>query len=182
MASSSQDPVTANNTATTSTNVIASADLLLTLSASTAEVTLNVPVTFTASSLNQGPSDAQDVSITLTLSPDFRYSSLVAASATCSTPQVGNSGAISCSWSGATAPGSSRTLQVVAYSNVPGTSAVSASTTSGTPDPVDNNNLSSVSVQVGFLVEEIPALGGLGLLILGVLAGLSGLLATSRRR
>ncbi|MEZ5469747.1 MAG: hypothetical protein R3F18_19075 [Lysobacterales bacterium] len=182
VASSSQDPVTANNTATTSTNVIASADLLLTLSASTAEVTLNVPVTFTASSLNQGPSDAQDVSITLTLSPDFRYSSLVAASATCSTPQVGNSGAISCSWSGATAPGSSRTLQVVAYSNVPGTSAVSASTTSGTPDPVDNNNLSSVSVQVGFLVEEIPALGGLGLLILGVLAGLSGLLATSRRR
>ncbi|MGE4073842.1 MAG: hypothetical protein AB7E72_21940 [Lysobacterales bacterium] len=182
VASATQDPVAANNTASTSTNVLASADLLLTLSASTTEVTLNVPVTFTATSLNQGPSDAQDVSTTLTLSPDFRYSSHVAASATCSTPQVGNSGAISCTWTGATAPGTSRILQVVAYSNVPGTSAVSASTTSSTPDPVANNNLSSVSVQVGFLIEEIPALGELGLLLLSVLAGLSGLMATSRRR
>jgi uncharacterized repeat protein (TIGR01451 family) len=52
-------------------------------------VLINVPLTFTATSQNLGPSDAQNVSITLTLTPDFRYSSHVATGATCTTPQIG---------------------------------------------------------------------------------------------
>ena len=72
-------------------------------------------------------------------------------------------------WTGATAPGVTRTVAVVAYSNTDGTTAVNASTSSPTPDPVPANNLGSVSVQVGFLVEEIPALNGYALILLGLL-------------
>jgi hypothetical protein len=70
----STDPNPGNNSASTTTNMISSADLLLGLTASTNQAAINVPVSFTATSLNQGPSDAQNVAITLTLSPDFRFS------------------------------------------------------------------------------------------------------------
>ncbi len=136
---------------------------------------------FTATSQNLGPSDAQNVSITLTLTPDFRYSSLVATGATCTTPQVGNTGAIVCTWAGATAPGVTRTLTVVAFSNVEGPTAVNASTTSSTTDPVPDNNANSVTVQVGYLVEEIPTLSGLGLILMGLLFGLMGFVAVRRQ-
>ncbi len=181
VASTSTDPNAANNTASTTTNVIASADLLLGFSASATQAFVNVPVTFTATSLNQGPSDAQDVSITITLTPDFRFSSLTATGATCTPPQVGTTGAVVCTWAGATAPGVTRTLAVVAFSNVEGGTAVNASTTSATPDPVANNNLSGVTVQVGYLTQEIPALNGLGLMLLGLLLSLAGFVAVRRQ-
>jgi uncharacterized repeat protein (TIGR01451 family) len=181
VAAGSADPNLANNVASTTTSVITSADLLLGFSASASQVAINVPVSFTATSLNQGPSDAQDVSITVTLTPDFRYSSHTATGASCTTPQVGSVGAIVCTWAGATAPGVTRTLQVVAFSNVEGATAVNASTSSSTPDPVANNNLSSLAVQVGYLVKEIPASNGLGLLLLGLIMGMVGFLAIRRQ-
>ncbi len=177
----SPDPNAANNSATTTTNVITSADLVIGLTASTAQAFINVPVTFTATSLNNGPSDAQNVSITLTLTPDFRYSSFVATGATCTTPQVGSTGAIVCTWAGATAPGVTRTLTVVAFSNVEGPTGVNASTTSNTSDPVANNNLTGVTVQVGYLIEEIPTLSGLGLILMGLMFGLMGFVAVRRQ-
>ncbi|HWS28054.1 MAG TPA: IPTL-CTERM sorting domain-containing protein, partial [Xanthomonadales bacterium] len=176
----SPDSNTANNTASTTTNVITQADLVLTLTAATTQVAINVPVNFTATSLNQGPSDAQDVSITITLTPDFRYAGHTAAGATCTTPQVGNTGAITCTWAGATAPGVTRTLVVSAFSNTEGQTAVNASTTSNTTDPVANNNLGGVTVQVGYLVEEIPTLSSLGLILMGLLFGLIGFVAVRR--
>jgi uncharacterized repeat protein (TIGR01451 family) len=177
----SPDPNQANNTAGTTTAVITRADLLLGFSASVGQALINVPVTFTATSLNQGPSDAQGVSVTITLTPDFRFSSLVATGATCTTPQVGNTGAIVCTWAGATAPGVTRTLTVVAFSNVEGATGVSASTTSGTIDPVPNNNSGNVVVQVGYLIEEIPTLSGYGLILLGLMFGLIGFVAVRRQ-
>lgn len=181
VASASADPNSGNNVASTTTDVITSADLVLAFSASASEVLINVPVTFTATSLNQGPSDAQDVIVSITLMPDFRYGSHIAVGATCTTPQVGNVGTISCIWAGATAPGVTRTLQVVAYSNVEGTSTVNASTSSSTPDPVANNNLGSVPVQVGYTVEAIPAVNRLGLLLLSMLMGMAGFVAVRRQ-
>lgn len=180
VASAAPDPNTGNNATSTATAVIASADLVLGFSASASEVRINVPVSFTATSLNQGPSDAQDVILSITLSPDFRYSSHIASGATCTTPQVGTVGAVSCSWAGATAPDGMRTLEVVAYSNVEGASSVSANTGSSTPDPVANNNLGGVSVQVGDLMEAIPALDRLALLLLGTLICLIGLVKMRR--
>jgi uncharacterized protein len=183
VSSGSPDPNSGNNSAATTTTVATSADLLLSFSASALQVLVNEPVTFTATSLNQGPSDAQDVVIAITLTPDFRYSSHTpSAGASCTTPQVGNVGVVSCTWSGATAPGATRSLQVVAFSNSEGASAVNASTSSNTPDPVANNNLGNVSVQVGFLVNEIPTLSGYGLILLGLMLGLFGVVVVRRER
>ncbi len=174
------DPNPGNNSATTTTTVITSADLVIALTASATQTATNVPVTFTATSQNLGPSAAQNVSITLTLTPDFRFSSLTAPGATCTTPQIGNTGSIVCTWAGDTASGVTRTLSVVAYSNNEGTSSVNASTTSNTPDPVANNNAASVSVVVGFQVEGIPSLNALGLLLLTLALGVLGMVAVRR--
>ena len=176
----SPDPNAANNSASTTTAVITRADLALTFTASVPQVLINVPVTFTAVSLNQGPSDAQGVSVTVTLTPDFRYAGHTATGATCTTPQVGNTGAIVCTWAGATIPGASRTLVVTAFSNNEGPTAVNASTTSTTVDPDTGNNFGSITVQVGYLVEEIPTLNGLGLILMGLLFGLIGIAAVRR--
>ncbi|MGE4072317.1 MAG: IPTL-CTERM sorting domain-containing protein [Lysobacterales bacterium] len=178
--SASPDPVAGNNSASTTTAVVAEANLQLTLSASSLEVLTNEPVTFTAVSLNLGPSDAQNLSITMTLTPDFRYSAHTATGATCTTPQVGTTGAITCTWAGATAVNASRTLQVVAYSNNQGATAVNASTVSDTSDPVTTNNVGNVSVQVGFAVEGIPTLNQYGLILLGLMLGLLGFVAVRR--
>ncbi len=180
-ASSTTDPTLANNTATATTAVITSADLVIGFSASTLQTLINVPLTFTANSQNLGPSDAQDVVITVTLTPDFRYSGHTAAGATCTSPQVGTTGAIVCTWSGATAPGVIRTLDVVAFSNVEGQTAVNASTSSSTSDPVNNNNASTLTVQVGYLIEEIPTLSALGLVLLGLMLGMLGFVAIRRQ-
>ncbi|HWS28122.1 MAG TPA: IPTL-CTERM sorting domain-containing protein [Xanthomonadales bacterium] len=177
----SPDPNAANNSASTTTAVIAQADLLLTFTGSTTQAAINVPVTFTADSLNQGPSDAQDVIVTITLTPDFRYGGHTATGATCTTPQIGNTGAIVCTWAGATAPGVTRTLVLTAFSNTEGQTAVSASTTSSTTDPTPNNNFGNLTVQVGYLVEEIPTLSSLGLILMGLLFGLMGFVAVRRQ-
>ena len=171
----------ANNSATASTAVVAEANLSVALTSSVPQVLINVPVTFTAISTNGGPSDAQNVSVTITLTPDFRYSSHTASGATCTTPQVGNTGAIVCTWAGATAPGATRTLTVVAFSNVEGNTAVNASTGSATTDPVPNNNTAGVSVVVGYPFNEIPTLGQFGLMLLGLLVGLMGFVAVRRQ-
>ena len=177
----SPDPNGANNSASTTTTVVAVADLVIGLTSSAAQVLINVPVTFTATSINNGPSDAQDVSVTITLTPDFRYSSHTAAGASCTTPQVGNTGAIVCTWAGATAPGVTRTLTVVAFSNNEGNTAVNASTASPTTDPVADNNLGSLSVVVGYPFNEIPTLSQYGLVLLGLLMGLIGFVAVRRQ-
>ena len=93
---------------------------------------------------------------------------------------MGNTGAIVCTWAGATAPGVTRTLVVTAFSNTEGQTAVSASTTSSTTDPVPNNNFGNLTVQVGYLVEEIPTLNALGLILMGLMFGLIGFVAVRR--
>ena len=180
VATASIDNNGANDSASTSTLVAADANLDLSLSASALEVLINEPVTFTAVSLNLGPSDAQNLSITMTLTPDFRYTAHTAIGATCTTPQVGTSGSVTCTWAGATAPNVSRTLQVVAYSNNQGATAVNASTVSDTSDPVTANNVGNVSVQVGFAVEAIPTMNAYGLILLGLMLGLIGFVAVRR--
>ncbi len=180
--STSTDPTPANNAATTTTTVTTSANLSLTLTASATAVAIGQPVTFTAVSTNNGPSAAQNVVVSITLSPDFRFSSFNAsAGAVCTTPQIGQSGVITCTFAGATAPGAMRTLAVTAFSNSPGTSSVQASTSSPTADPVTTNNTVSQAVVVGSALAPIPALDRYGLILLGLLFGLLGLVAVRRQ-
>lgn len=180
--STTLDPTPANNTATATTAITSSANLAVTLTPSTTATAVNIPVTFAASAQNLGPSNAQDLVLTVTLSPDFRYSSHAAsAGAVCTTPQVGLSGVISCTWAGTTTVGATRTLDVTAFSNAPGTSSIQASASSPTTDPVTANNTVSVSVLVGDLVEDIPTMGKQGLLLLGLLLTLIGYAVLQRR-
>ena len=174
------DSNSANNTASTTTTVVTSADLSVAITSSASQVLVNVPVTFTATSTNGGPSDAQNVVVSVTLSPDFRYSSHTATGGTCTTPQIGNSGVVSCTFAGATAVGGQRVLSVVAYSNNRNLNSVTANTTSATPDPVAPNNTAGVTVQVGELIEEIPTMGRTALLLLGLMLALGGIVAIRR--
>ncbi len=181
VSSPTPDPVAGNNSATATTAVATSANLALTLTSSVAQTPVNVPVTFDATSTNGGPSDAQNVQISIVLSPDFRYSSHSAsAGATCTTPQVGNSGTITCTWAGSTPVGGVRTLSVSAFSNNEAGNTVNASTTSATTDPVLANNSGAVTVQVGPLVEEIPTIGRNAMLLLGLMLALAGFVAVRR--
>ena len=181
LTSTSTDPTQANNSDSESTNIGTSADLRAELSTSALQTVVNVPVTFTATSLNQGLSDAQNVSVTVNLTPDFRFSSLVAAGATCTSPQVGNTGSVLCTWAGATAPNITRSVQVIAFSNNAGSSAVTTVTASATTDPVPANNNAAVNVQVALLVEGIPALSAYALVLLGLLLGLMSFVAVRRQ-
>ncbi len=179
--STTPDLVPGNNSATATTAVETSADLVATLTSSVAQTDVNLPVTFNATSTNNGPSDAQNVVLAITLSPDFRYSSHAAsAGATCTTPQVGNSGVISCTWAGPTAPAGVRTLSVVAFSNNTNQNTVSAATSSGTPDPNAGNNSAAVSVVVGLIVEEIPTMGRNAMLLMALMLALAGFVAVRR--
>ena len=119
--------------------------------------------------------------LSVTLSPDFRYTGHTAsAGAVCTNPQVGISGVISCTWAGATAPGAVRTLSVVAFSNNENSNTVTATTSAGTPDPAAANNTAAVTVQVGQLVEEIPTMGRNALLLMSLMLALAGFVAIRR--
>jgi len=180
--STSTDPLAGNNAATATTTVATSANLTLTLTASATAVAIGAPVTFAATSTNNGPSSAQNVLVSITLSPDFRFSLFTAsAGATCTTPQIGLSGLISCTWAGATAPGATRTLAVTAVSNSRGTSSVLASTSSLTTDPITTNNVFSQSVVVGADSLAIPVLDRYSLILLALMLGLLGFAAIRRQ-
>ncbi len=176
------DPNPANNSATTTTTVNTRADLAIALTASVPQADLGQTVTFTATSTNLGPSDAQNVVLSITLSPDFRYGSFAAsAGGVCTAPQIGTTGVISCTWAGATPPGGVRTLAVDAASFSPGTSSIQAATSSDTVDPVPtSNNVASVSVLVGNPIEPIPTLSQWSLVLLGLLVGLIGVAMVRR--
>ena len=90
-------------------------------------------------------------------------------------------GAITCTWAGATAPGVTRTLTVVAFSNVEGQTGVNASTTSNTIDPTPANNSAGLSVEIGYRIEAIPTLNSLGLLLMALMFGLIGFVAVRRQ-
>lgn len=124
------------------------ADLQLNASASAAQVAVNAPVTLTATSVNQGPSAAQNVNVSISLGPPLRYSSHAAAGASCSTPAVGASGTVNCTWAGATAMSASRVLSVVGSGNVTGSATIQLNTTSASTDLVPANNAAQLTVQV----------------------------------
>ena len=179
--SDSTDLVPGNNIDSTSTLVNTSADLQMDLTGSNLAPLLNEPVTFTAISQNVGPSDAQNVSITMSLAPHFLFSALTSNGASCTSPQVGTTGAITCSWAGATAVDAAHVLEVVATYNNQGSSSVNATTVSDTFDPSTTNNTGNFSVQAGLNTGvPLPALNPLGLILLSLTLGLFGFAAVRR--
>ncbi len=181
VSSATSDPATGNNTASVSTTVVTSANLALTLTASSLDTPLNTPVTFTAVSTNLGPSDAQNLSISIVLSPDFRFGTVTpGAGGTCTSPQIGLTGTVTCTYARATAANTSRTMAVTSAAVVDGVTTISASTTSATSDPVTTNNTASLSMRAGLPYEAIPVNNPVALALLALLLGGLGLTLVRR--
>jgi uncharacterized repeat protein (TIGR01451 family) len=158
-AASAADPNAANDSASATTTVGVAADLVLAFGTAASQTPAGVPVAFNATSQNSGPSDAPDLTITITLDPDLLYSSHTPSSgANCTTPAAGSSGAITCAWPGATPPGTTRTLQVFAYSDVPGSHGADATTFSGVTDPTTNSSTASITVAAPAAAAAVPTL------------------------
>ena len=139
------DPVPGNNTSTATTTVTASADLAITKTGPPT-VTAAGSVTYSLVAVNNGPSDAANVTVSDTLPAGVVFVSAVGTGWTCT-----NAGSVSVSCTrpalatGATAP--TITLVVTAPSQTASlTNTASVSSTTSDPDPT--NNTSSVSTGV----------------------------------
>jgi len=179
ISSTTSDPVPANNTSTVTRSVVASADLQLTLSTSSSNLTLGAPFSIVATSTNQGPSDAQDVIFRITLPAGLGFvSAAPSAGGVCITPVLGVSGVITCTYAGATAAGAIRTITAMAAAQTPGRFILNASTSSTTTDPTPANNAATLAIQRD--VAPIPALDNIGLWLMGLLFASFGLIVVRR--
>ena len=95
--STTPDPSPGAESGSAVNQVLASADVALTKTDSPDPVTAGNNITYTLTAANNGPSDAQDVSVTDALGGGATFVSLAPpAGWTCSVPQVGTTGNVTC--------------------------------------------------------------------------------------
>ena len=145
--SSTADPDTTNNTATAPSTITTSADVGVTKSAESAQATAGGPLIYDMRVTNDGPSDAQGVSLTDALPSGTTFVSAVAETGTCS----GSAGALSCAFG--TLPAGQETNVKLTVLLDPGLADQSvltnaATVASTTPDPNTANNTGSVTAIV----------------------------------
>ena len=145
VASTTNDPVGANNTSSASTSVTASADLALTKSAP-ASVVAGDPISYALVVRNIGPSDAVSPAVLDTLPPGVAFVSASGGGWTCT--NAGDT-SVTCTRTtlaaGATAP----TITVVVDAPAQAASLTNnASVSSTTPDPVPGNNAANATTTV----------------------------------
>ncbi|MEZ5439931.1 MAG: Calx-beta domain-containing protein [Lysobacterales bacterium] len=180
VSSATTDPNAANDTANLSTTVVTSADLVFALSVIPQEGVVGDFFDLVATSRNDGPSDAQDAQIDVNVplgmqlltrspSPGGACADLATAAGT----------TLTCTWAGATAPGTTHSVNAVVQAVSVGQIRVSGSTSSATADPVADNNAATVTVSAGVL--PVPALQPVWLLAMTLLLlGLGGLAVRQR--
>jgi uncharacterized repeat protein (TIGR01451 family) len=154
-ASSTSDSSSPNNTATTATTVQMMADLVLSKTDSPDPVTPGMNLTYAITVRNNGPSDAQNVSLTDAIPSNTTFVSEMQNSGpafTCMNPPAGGTGSTSCTI-GTLAAGASATFQIVVNVNsntANGTtitnSAIGATTTA---DSNSANNTGTSTTTVG---------------------------------
>ncbi len=141
------------NSASATVNVATAADLAIANAAPTTAVP-QTPLTYTIALTNNGPNDAQNVSISDTLPPNTLFTSISMGGGNgwnISTPAVGGAGTISCTKS-AVAPGESAIFLVSvqvgagAASNSIITNVVTATAQTVDPNPTNNNAVASSTV------------------------------------
>ncbi|WP_187313348.1 Ig-like domain-containing protein [Lysobacter capsici] len=131
--STTNDPTPGNNTATNTPTPVASADLAVTKTASSATPIVGTNITFTVTVSNNGPSAAAGVSVNDQLPAGYTFVS--------ATPSVGTYNAGTGVWAvGGLASGANATLQIVATVLPTGPYANTATATSTTNDPTPGNN------------------------------------------
>ncbi len=142
------DPNPANNTATDSNGLTASADLAATLTNAPANVVVGTTYTYTIGVANNGPSDATTVAAQLSIPNGATFQSAVGAGWTCSftAPDV-NCTATTLS-AGASAP---ITVTLTAPPAPPGSgsASVTVSAATGDPDLTNNSATDSITFQCG---------------------------------
>ena len=143
------DPNSSNNTATDTTEVVTSADLAVTKTATPATVHAGNNVTYTIKATNGGPSDARDVVVSDVLPASLAFVSAAPASANC-TAAGGGPPSVTCHL-GTLAAGATSTVTIVARvepSTPPGTITNNAVVSSETPDPNPGNEHASATTNV----------------------------------
>jgi uncharacterized repeat protein (TIGR01451 family) len=178
VASDAVESAPANNNATQATNVIASANLSTTLTATPAVVGTGTIATLTGTVTNAGPSDAQEVALAVTLPTGVSYVDATLAGGSCSTASVSGQTVVTCTWPGATAPNAARTVAIDVRVDAPTSSPITAMASAETDDPSATNNGAAIVLGQPGAVEAvtIPANDPLALLMLfGLLATLGGL-------
>jgi uncharacterized repeat protein (TIGR01451 family) len=176
ISSATPDPNAANNTATDSDTIAASANLSLTKALNgSGNVTVGTNVTYTLTVTNNGPSTATGVVVTDTLPAGLTYVSNTCG-ATFASPTL--------TWNvGTLALNATATCNLTATVNQPGPIVNSASVASNQSDPVPGNNVGTATV-VGAPpnVALIPTLDSIGLAALALLLAASAAFALRKRR
>lgn len=169
--SSNSDPNAANNSSTAGLAGAMLADLSITaVSDAPANIGVGQQYTYTITGTNGGPNDATGLLFSMLLPTKISF-----VSSTCGAAAAGNI----VSWSvPALASGASTSCDITVAVVAPGDIIITADVTSATPDPNLVNN--STQLVVGFQATQVPTLGHLGLLLIGLLLAGAGMVAIRR--
>jgi uncharacterized repeat protein (TIGR01451 family) len=153
----SNDPNGSNNAASDSVTVIPQSDLRAVKSGTPNPVLAGGDLTYVATTTNDGPSTAQNVTLTDHLPPSTEFKSAVpSAGGTCVTPPVGGRGDVTCTWAGPTLRDGSRSVTIVVEVAGPGTITNSVVATSDIEDPDPSDNNASVTTEVICTITGTP--------------------------
>jgi uncharacterized repeat protein (TIGR01451 family) len=143
--SATPDPVPSNNTSSTSTTVLASADLSI-VKGGPANVTAAGTITYSLAVANAGPSNASSLTVTDTLPAGVTFVSATGTGWTCT--NVGNA-SVTCTRPALATATSAPAISIVVTAPAQGASLSNAATvSSSTPDPVPGNNTSTAATNV----------------------------------
>jgi len=175
ISSAVSDPNPANNSATDTDSLVASADLSLTKVLTTAgTIHVGDNITYALTVTNNGPSNATGVTVTDTLPAGFTYVSNSCGASFVNPTLTWNVGAL--------AVNASATCNLTVTVTQAGTIINVASATGNESDPTPSNNAATAAVTTGVAIAEVPTLDSLGLAALAILLAASAAIALRRRR
>lgn len=149
VSSANVDLAPGNNSATAGVTVATAADLAVTLVDAPDPVAAGGALTYTITLSNLGPSAAAAVGLSDTLPAALRFTSLVAPSGwSCTTPAVGQGGAIGCERASMAVGTAEFTLVAAVAADTGGSIVNTATATSTTTDPVPGNQSASATTTV----------------------------------
>ncbi len=175
-----QDPYYQHSARVIST-VVSSADLAINKTAPPGPIAAGAPLTYSISVTNNGPSAATDVVVSDPLPAAVTFlATTPSAGGSCTTPAVGSTGTVTCTWSGATQPAEIRSVGIDVQTPVTRhalTLINTATASSQTSDPTAGNDSSSATVTA---VVQLPTLGWPGGVLLALALAVAGWVAGRR--
>jgi uncharacterized repeat protein (TIGR01451 family) len=161
VSSATSDSATGNNSASTTTNVFARADLSVTQSGAPAEICTGQPITYSLNVANAGPSTASSVSLSDVLPAGASLVSATGSGWTCS-----GTATVTCARTSLTVGSAPAIIVAITAPSSAGTATNAVSVASQTSDPSSANNSSSASTTVN-AVPAPPSAGNGGEVCVG---------------